>query len=231
MAAGETTTAIRSDILNQFSRNTSDATEQALCLTWMQYAYRDINIKVGKHIAVKKTTTLTCTASDAYVDLPSDFMAVIFVRDTTNNANLNYQDVEEFLRDHNEDEAASQAQDYTLWWDATDLVFQLRLGPMPDSTDSLALDYWAWPADINTSLDPLVGAWRKAIFAGGLYYAARFYERENPALWTEFKNNFNESIGDVYRLENRRIPKRRVIPLITRKSDMEPYVKRRLPEV
>lgn len=231
MAVGDITTAIRSDILTQFGRSPSDSTEQGYCLTWLQYAYRKINLKVGKHIAVEKTTTLTCTPSNAYVDLPADFMAAIFVRDTTNNADLNYQDTEEFLRDHDEDAAATQAGDYTLWWDATDLVYQLRLGPMPDSADSLALDYWAWPSDISASLDPLVTAWREALFQGGCYYAARYYEKDNAVLIGECRQAFFDAIEDVKRLEGRREPKRRTIPIITRKSDLEPYVKRNLSEV
>lgn len=231
MAAGDLTTAIRADVLTQFGRDTTNSTEQGYCLTWLQYAYRKIMLKVGKNLAVKKTTTLSTAASTATLDLPSDFQATIFLRDQTNNANLNYQDPEEFVRDHNEDETAGQATDYTIEYNATTGYFRLRLGPEPDSIDTLGLDYYAWPSDISASLDPLVTAWREALFQGGCYYAARYYEKDNPGLIAEYKQSFGDAIGDVYRLENRREPKRRVIPLILKKSDMEPYVKRELGEV
>lgn len=229
--AGDITTAIRTDILNWFWRNPNDATEQTYAMTALQYAYRDIVIKVGKTLAAKKTDTLTTGASTATVDLPSDYSSMIFLRDETNDANLNYRDPEDFKRLHDEDETAGEPSDYTIEYNATTGYFRLRLGPAPDSADTLRVDYYSWPSDIGTSADPLVTAWRKAIFAGGLYYASYYYEKDNVTLISQYKQEFGESIGDVSRLENRRVPKRRIIPLILRKSDLEPYAKRDLNEV
>lgn len=143
--------------------------------------------------AMQKRVSTDTTASDAFVDLPSDFLeAVQFYVDSDPNTVLDYVNPTEIELD-NLREASGKPQQYTI------MGSEFKLNPIPDAVYTLKLTYFAKiPAlsDSNTT-NFLLSNYPQVYLYGALVEAQPYIM--NDERLTTWISLYNEAVQLVIR--------------------------------